>query len=300
MKFTFILLLVILESFVLCAQSFEKQELTTFGGRLDNPLTTEVIRTREVLSFYADNKSYYPYRLELEFNTFRNLTPLMSKGEYTLHPGRNLLFKLTISDPTQSPNYGFSIRYRMGDPNDKADENFNYLFPIGKGRTLKRHAVVVSNTSFIYRGTFNSQKGDTVFAVRKGIVTAMPTMNEKADRIMKNSLEVRQADGTIAVYSNVDANNPFVQYGEKIFPGQPIGIVGELEFIRVNVYKFLEESKLVGIDIKYAMSESSSMTFNEFKETLVEYPPAIIEKELTDREIKKFRKGILYPITKED
>ena len=300
MKFTFILLLVILESSALRAQSFQKQELTTFGSRIDNPITTEVIRTREVLSFYADNKSYYPYRLELEFNTFRNLSPMMSKGEYILHPGRNLLFKLTISDPTQSPNYGYSIRYRMGDPNEKPDENFNYLFPIGKGRTFKRHGAIVSNTSFIYRGTFNSQKGDTVFAVRKGVVTALPDMEKTTDRITKNTLEVRHADGTIAVYSNVDSNLPFVQYGEKIFPGQPIGIVGGLDFIRVNVYRFLEESKLVGIDIKYAVSESKSMTFNEFTETLVEYPPIIIEKELTDREIKKFRKGNLYPITKED
>ena len=295
-----LLLLLTIESSVLFAQSFQKQDLITFDSRVNKPITTEVIRTRETLSFYADNKSYYPYRLEFVFTSFRNLSPTMSSEEFILHPGRNLLFKLTVPDPSQSPVYSYSIRYRMGDPNEKADENFIYLFPGKKGKTLEKDISTQSGTRIIYRGTFKEQKGDTVFAVRKGIVTALPDMKQVTDRILKTTLEARHADGTIAVYSNVDPNLLFVQYGDKIFPGQPIGIVGELNFLRVNVYRFIDEGKLAGIDIKYAVDGTSSLTFNEVSKILVEHPETIIEKELTDREIKKLRKGNLYSITKED
>ena len=115
---------------------------------------------------------------------------------------------------------------------------------------------------------------------------------------MDNTLEVKHGDGTIAVYTNVDPNQPFIQYGDKIFPGQPIGIVGESDFVRVSVFKFFEEGKLAPIDIHYAVTASESLTYTEFKEIVVAYPDVIIEKELTDREIKKFRKGNLYPIAK--
>ncbi|HEU5290008.1 MAG TPA: M23 family metallopeptidase [Cyclobacteriaceae bacterium] len=294
-----LLLFLVIESSVLYGQTFEKQELITFGSRIDNPVTMEVIRTKDVLSFYADNKSIYPYRLELEFTMFRNLTPMKSTEQFVLHSGRNLLFKLTIVEPTQSPGYSYSIRYRMGNPDEKADENFSYLLPGAIGKTLKVHRVATANTFVTYKGTFTAQKGDTVYAVRKGTVAALPDMEKSTDRILKNTLEVRHADGTIAVYSNVYSTVPLVRYGDKVFPGQPIGIVGELDFLRVNVFRFLEEGKLAPIEMKYAVNESTSMAFHELDETVVEHPVPVIEKELTDREIKKFRKGNLYPIAKE-
>ena len=293
-----LLLLLTFESSILLAQSFEKQELITFDSRVNKPIELEVVRNRDQLSFYADNKSFYPYRLVLEFTTFRNLSPSMSSEEFTLHPGRNLLFKLMVTDPQQAPAYSYSIRYRMGDPNEKADENFIYLFPSKKGKALEKDVVTQSNTRFTFRGTFKVQKGDTLFAVRKGIVTALPNMEKITDRILRNSLEARHADGTIAVYSNVDPNLLFVEYGDKIFPGQPIGIVGNLNFLRVSIYKFIEEGKLARIDIKYAVDGTKSLTFSEISKIVVEHPEPIIEKELSDREIKKFRKGNLYPLAK--
>jgi murein DD-endopeptidase MepM/ murein hydrolase activator NlpD len=284
------LLLLLFGSSVLKAQIYEKQEQVSFGHRINNPVTIEVVRNKNELIFYADNKSYYPYQLELQFNTFVNLSPLMTKAVELLHPGRNRLFKLTIPDPTRSPNYSYSIRYTMGDPREKPDEDFPYLLPLAPGKKMELYMVTSNNINYYYPNTYKVQPGDTIYAIRKGIVTSLPADRE-VDSIVKGSVEIRHSDGTMGVYTNLE---PLVDYGQKIYPGQAIGVISQSDLFRITVYRFLDTRRLGPVELKFAVDESNQKSYKEIKGTIVQHPISIIEKEMTDKELKKFRKGALY------
>lgn len=152
------------------AQVLDRQDqVTTFSSRIQTPVEVEVTRTKEELTFTAKNKSPYPYELELEFNVFRNLSPSMSKHTAILHSGSNRLFKLRIEDPEASPDYSYSIRYKIANSRSDIDLSFPYLIPLKPKAVVEPHTWSNSDGSDYY--AINSFKG---YSSIKGVSVQHP------------------------------------------------------------------------------------------------------------------------------
>lgn len=272
------------------AQMFEAQEqITRFGNRLNNPVTVRVEQTGNTLSFYAENKSYYPYKFEISFTKLVNLTPRTAGETRVLRHGMTRILKLTIENENESPDYSYTIRYAMGDPSKQVDAFHPYLLPISPGKKFEAHDQTNNQVRQIFLNTFKTQTGDTIFAMRKGFVASLPDGNAQTDQLDERALEIIHEDGSVALYKNTDKS--LVKYNQEVFPGQPIAIMGSASYLQVRVYAF-GDSQLYPVSMKFALGDATFVDFKEIKTgSVVTHPSAVIEKELSAKEIKKLRKS---------
>lgn len=272
----------------LSAQMFENQEQVSFGTRINAPISVKVEQTGNTLVFYAENKSYYPYYFELSFTKLVNLIPRIADEKRVLKHGTTRVLKLTIENEEQSPDYAYSIRYKMGDPSKKVDENFAYLIPLNAGKKVERHLTSEGNSIRYFINAFKVQPGDTIYAMRKGFVVSLPNNKQPTDNLMPGSIEIIHEDGTVATYTNI--SDPLVSYDE-VFPGAPIGIANKTEFIVVKVFS-LSEDRVRVLENQFVVDETTNVNFrNLVPGSLTQHPISILEKELSPKELKKFRKS---------
>lgn len=266
----------------------------SFGVRATDPVKMEVVKSTDKVTFNAINKSYFPYDLTLKFSDLENLSPKIIERKILLHPGHNNLFVLYIANKEQSIQYEFSFSYIMR-LSDNPDLSFPYLLPIGSGKIVQLQALSDNGNNTIILNHFKMNPGDSVFAVRKGTVTALPNDDSRVDRIIKSlSLEVLHPDGTLAIYRGLDYGNNKLRLGQTIYPGQYIGIIDKNGSLILNLLAMNGPLKLKSIDIYFTDQDknlTSSALSNKMK---VAYPKEIIEKEMTDREIKLYEKGKLF------
>ncbi len=266
---------------------FQKVEQITWGERINAPIKIEVTRNNGKLIFSATNSSYYPYRVELEFKGQVNLSPMMSKYEQIVNPGLSRLIEFQVVRPNEGFDYTYSVKYQLGNPDDEPELKFPYLFPIAKGKTIQFHVQQSPDGLAKFRNLYSTQEGDTIFAIRKGIVTSLPNNSKQVDRFLIATVEILHADGTVAIYKNVDPE-VFVKHGDKVFPGQPLGIVLPGRPIDVSVFGFQKDGRIVSIEHFFALNETELISSRKVEEgMIVDHPIEIIKKELTKRELKK-------------
>jgi hypothetical protein len=270
------------------------EQIQVFGNRINNPVEVEVKRNQDKLLFYANNKSFYNYDFNLTFAELQNLTPRMFNYKTLLHPGTNKLFDLTVSDKEQPVNYHYQFTFRMyisGNP----DYSYPYLVPISKGKTVILDTMKIQNNNITFRNHFVLNHGDTVFAARKGNITAVPDESGRYERIMMStSLEILHTDGSIGVYLGVDPLMLLVKPGQTVYPGQPLGIIGESNVLIFHVFGMQEESRIKTITACFSGMNGEIIQPGLINGTKIYYPENIIRKELTSKEIKKYEKGNLY------
>ena len=130
----------------------------------------------------------------------------------------------------------FGLEGSLGDPETaKHDDTYLYSLPFAKGKKYK--IIQGFNGKFShntersrYAIDFNLQVGDTVYAAREGtVVKIRDKFKEYGGRkyISKaNKITVVHKDGTFAAYVHLKYKGVFVQPGDSIKRGQPIGICG--------------------------------------------------------------------------
>lgn len=290
-QLTFTLIIQILFVKISLSQWVEQKQITTFSNKLNSPIKIEVLEKEGRYKFYANNKSSYPYLITLKMQTF-NLQPENLNRSYVVLPGRNHIVDLIQKSDKVNTNYSYEYRYAIGDPGQIPDNKYPYVLPIGEGKITEFYKSIEYNNYYI--DAFSMQEGDTVYCMRKGYVTAIPEMYRATDRIAKSkSLEIRHADGTVMIYENIDDESIFTNVGKKVYPGQPLGLVNSQSHIKVQLYNISGDYMLSKQIINYYTRDSISkfsMKFNEYKS---EYPDHIIQKEMTKRETKKYKKGNL-------
>lgn len=276
----------------LLGQHERVHDAIVFSTKIDNPISIETLQHDNKYDFYAKNRSFYPYRLRFEFNEFLNLTPFISKRDYILQPGRNKLFSVSVKDEKNPHTYSYKISFMIGLLCDEIDEKFPYLIPI---KILDARKILYSPDQTIHANHFQLQKGDTIFCMRKGLVVAVPNMFNDADRISQTeSLEIMHKDNSVLKYENIDPENTFVKAGQKVYPGQPIGLIGENSILEVQLLAFQKDNFINSIKIFYATDNLSLKEFpTDFENLIVNYPKEIVTKEMTKREIKKYNKNSL-------
>lgn len=162
------------------------------------------------------------------------------------------------------------------------DSQAIYQLPFPQNKRYKviqgYHGSFSHNSDFSrYALDFNLQVGDTVCAARDGIVVGMIEGynvggNRKKFRPFANFISIYHEDGVITQYVHLVKDGSFVEVGDSVAAGMPIGISGETGFtsgahLHFNVIKATEEGA-VGIPVNFSVGPGAAIK----QGTIVSHP----------------------------
>jgi hypothetical protein len=263
-----------------------------FKSKMDSPIAIDVINQDDKYIFYADNRSFYSYQIQIHFDQLFNLIPELVNRDFEVLPGRSCLFTLSVKNKEMKSTFAYSFSSKIGIPRGNADFEFPYLFPIGDGKPVELFYYLSDSIIYI-RDCFKLNEGDTVFNMRKGDVVAVPNMFHNADRISDSqSLEIMHKDGTIMVYENINPDNVLVNAGATVYPGQPLGIVNDGLHLMVFLCSIHNDGRVEKMKIKYFITPSRIELFSKaFNDLNASHPVNIVTKEMSKREIRRYFKS---------
>lgn len=279
---------------------------------------TDIFINKEVDGLYnmrmsCNNSGYCDYLIYMTFELnnayikeelpfLKNVKRGYSNNILTIYP----------SIPTLRANFWYKYKAYKGRMNAKVDKNFIYLMPL-KGQNISvTKAVTIEELlekeklQEWFSLSFIAKERDTVYASRAGFVNkvenkfSLPEDNTIFTR-KTNYVEIYHADGTFANYNLLNGEFIFVKKGQRVLPGDPIGLVenvyGEPYLYFSLYYLVVDKSKfntVADIQIKYTSINPKILTLNGINQYLenVEqyssfYPDSIINLELTKKEKKK-------------
>jgi hypothetical protein len=178
--------------------------------------------------FFVENPNYYPVQLHFKFTEFENMMasvelPVNRTVEHGKHPLLNI--RRTYLDIPGSFKYTFQTR--VGAYPVEYNEQTVYRLPVAKGDTTKIIPLSAPGGDERITKVFSYNEGDTVFACREGIV-CMKTETRYRDgfRTGLNSLTLLHPDQSFGKYEVFADSQLFVNLGDTIDTGAPLGIAG--------------------------------------------------------------------------
>jgi hypothetical protein len=237
------------------------------------------------IRFTAQNSTYYKFNLTIEFIQFDNLSPRPQNRVNELAHGMNNLFTFSIQVPGMGYGYRYSYSYWLSPSNEILNEAFPYLIPLAVGKKVDSKKNYFGNMS----NTFAGKAGDTIYCMRKGLVTAVPRSETLDFRISHHDcLEVLYDDGTYMIYHYLKKSDHFASLGKMVFPGQPLGQLSDSSYLLVTLMK-VDKSKnlLTSQPIQFSIGNTETVPFNELdgKKSSI-HPLEVITKEMNSRELK--------------
>ncbi|WPZ11584.1 M23 family metallopeptidase [Roseivirga spongicola] len=192
-------------------------------------------KTTEKYIFEAKNSTNEYITLVVYFNRLSSLNASTTlPAVKTIRTGTTRLFTLEKMG-TNTPSFDYGWVYWFGTHNAKV-KDVQYLLPTTAGTKI---AVFNTNTvkdvlgqkddTDYYGLAFKLVDGDTITAIRKGIVEAIQQENQ-TDTLKytytknRNFLKIRHEDGTVARYSNFRNESVQVSEGDEVNPGDPLAI----------------------------------------------------------------------------
>ncbi len=197
----------------------------------------EKIKTGQYV-FYADNKSYAPYTLELSFKELLNYIPSKKVPYKTvLLPKSTKQEMLTITAvPNKKAKFYYNFNYWRGDCiNAKHDDSYIYQIPFTHGSKFKTSQAYDGGFTHIdkhlYAVDFSMPEGTKILAARGGMVIDVKEDSNIGGTDIKyakhgNFVRINHNDGTIANYVHLRKNGAIVNPGDKVKTGQMIGYSG--------------------------------------------------------------------------
>ena len=270
---------------------FARDEVSvSWGIKNLDPVKVEVIETPgQSVRFNGINSTYYPFRLKITFNNVQNLAPRPSFKVMELKHGSNQIITFTIATKDVGYGYNYAFNYWLGTSEADADRVYPYLIPLKEGITA-----AADNVGGIKQiGRFRCNPGDTVYCMRKGVVTAVPGTSTNDFRVTaEDVLEVLHKDGTIMTYMFMDKARPFTSQGKTVFPGQPLGVASDSACVMVRLLEFKEPNIISYIPINYLLEGGETALFNEISgKGRIVHPEEVVTREMTKGEIKRIERA---------
>lgn len=175
-----------------------------------------------------------------ELHNCRNLAPGLHK--YAIRYDNDRFLSLKSDDEGYSVVYNYSWRYYYGALDPKVDTAFVYRMPCS---TLRPQRVITSVSVLDkYRRqssepeqlgfSFPMAKGDTVYAMRRGVVTQIERQRHEdgpdvSFSTVNTTLHVEHPDGSTAWYITLDPDNIFVEEGDEVLPSTPLALAGSFD-----------------------------------------------------------------------
>ena len=146
-----------------------------------------------------------------------------------------------VGDTTKINSKAYiNFKANFGDPNSIVDQNYRYTLPYPKGEKYKIIQSFGGKFSHNkphskYAIDFGTQIGDTITAIREGIVFYVKEDSNEHCRTRKcinkgNKIMILHKDGTLAHYVHLNYQGALVVVGDKVEVGQPIAISGMTGF----------------------------------------------------------------------
>lgn len=191
--------------------------------------------------FINENTNIAPYSVRILFEKLYNLQGSPSVGFPYLkvvENGKHELFKLKPVDVGSASDFSYRYSSVKGNYHSKVDTNFVYLLPVGINKKTSPNRTTTLDNLFdktkkqkVVGLAFNMEDGDTVYASRSGIVTDMldnsaSSTDHKVYAASENYVELLQRDGSFAKYKLFRDKGIFVEEGDFVYAGQPLGIIG--------------------------------------------------------------------------
>lgn len=205
------------------------------------------------------------YTLVIEFYDVINLNVRRLQREEVFYSKR-LLFTINPIIPDKGTRFSYRYNYMNGVVNPrKIDPAFIYRLPYSE--SAGREARNLTNVYDSYFGgddrsvnfkafQFTMNRGDTVYASRKGSVVRVIDKHDPLEGVGEvsltenNEVYVQHADGTIARYGVLEKGSITVKPGDTVFPGTPIGLAGTLdgEIYQLRFYVYYQTDNLDSIN----------------------------------------------------
>lgn len=222
------------------------------------------IRAKKILGgkiteFYLEKKDR-PGTLTvfLTFTELHNCTSLRGTTKYEVkHDGR--LVSLRAADESYGVGYCYEWRYFYGAIDPVVDTAFVYRMPCSTTKpvwvvrtvpALDKYRQICRTGNCRELGFhFELEKGDTVYAMRRGVVTVIKKGSHSDPGVSftteSTNITVEQPDGSFAYYVCLDGDNLFVGEGDELLPSQPLGLAGSYDGehykVSVQIYRYVSD-----------------------------------------------------------
>jgi hypothetical protein len=264
------------------------------------------------------------YTIEVKFSGVSNCD--IRDFKKVIKDDTGILARLKPINKEQGIGYSVNSYTLMGEINPKIDSLFHYALPFKNGRKMilyeafnagKKYLGQQKETSWKSYYT-QSEKPDTIYCMRKGIVVALENEYNEGSSIDKqytsqrNSIVIEHADGTYASYKGFKKNSIAVKLGQTVYPETKLGMTeifdNEKYKIDISVYYFSDpdfkiknkslenyKGKTKFITPIFVTSEGENRIENG-KEYSVLTDETMITKEFSKSEKKKYIKD--HPVSK--
>lgn len=234
------------------------------------------------------------------------------------------LFNIEVIDTKQAYNCRYRYFYTAGYQSKKMDSTFVYRLPYSTNRSkpvqvsysynLNQHYFNRTNSKNWASLHFRLEKGDTIFAIRKGKVINIEDGNELPEyeetvsyTSSINSMSIEHSDGTICHYNVIEKGSFMVSEGDIVYPGTPLAMCGKLNKtkedyqLKLNVRYPVENPEFDLDDPKssaflyvyynpvFATDKGETKLVSSERYNAVS-SDELIQKEMTKKELKKFKK----------
>ncbi|MCA0230021.1 MAG: M23 family metallopeptidase [Bacteroidetes bacterium] len=266
-------------------------------------------------TFQAKNTNVCDYTVKVEFTDLQGGScgcslPFIE----SISPGPSTLFTLKPNQNNQGISFRFGYSYLKGRVLNKAPKPFLYLFPFSsavphKAFLSKNIMEMIANkkVSNFYGIAFQMQKGDTVFAARRGVVSQVKdAFDTHSDGIwfssQTNSVEIFHGDGSFASYNRLKKGKMLVKEGQEVEAGEPLGIVTDDTFegsvvVQFSVY-YLSRARAFNqteypyefvVPSFYSPTNTSGLVMQSGGTYTSEWPEAMVTQEMSKKEIKRWK-----------
>ncbi len=276
--------------------------------------------SRDGYTFYANNQSPSPFIVTIDFITLRNLRASTALPySRSVSRGKSRLFNLTKEMDNYQTNYRYRYRTQTGCLDTEPDD-IEYLLPYPEDVSAR-----FGELSYVYRRlnqevpedwhsiVFYMENESIIHAARKGtVVSIRDGENSKYEGLVfssnRNYVVLAQEDCTFARYSTFRDNKIFVDVGDTVYPGDPLGEMAGEEFgfgnqIRLLIYYRNDESVTLNredsegihnwryVKPKFRTSSSESVLPESGMEYISIHPEEIITEEMGRRERRRWRRS---------
>ena len=215
--------------------------------------------------FSCTNRAYCNYVLDISFTTLDNAKsdhPLPFEAE--VRPGVNKLFTISPVSAKDDIKINYKSSYRKGCLHTAVNPDFTYLLPIAPGKEAQAYIIgEIPGTGAGGNGAAGSgglgggtaardsgyairlkmKAGDTIYAARRGVVTAIDAGNGENDAGISvrgdlNTLEIVHGDCSFGEYGILQKNGALVRPGQVVEAGTPLGLVGGDKYGRGSEVRF--------------------------------------------------------------
>lgn len=201
--------------------------------------------------FTANNKAFCTYVLRIDFPTLDNLRADHSLPyETEIKPGPVKLITLSPIEKGKDTKLNYKSTNRKGLLNPVVNINFTYLLPTGPAIETQAYRIpnkpagsTPGGQDSGYSVRLRAKQGDTIYAARRGTVSAVDVSNTENDAGAStttnwNFVEIFHADGSFAEYGILKKDGALVKPGQTVEAGAPIGIVGGDQYGRGSEVRF--------------------------------------------------------------